>query len=267
MNYFHLAKQVAAITSKVSNNIRNELSKISQSDIEIKSHNSFVTYVDKQTENFLVDKLSKLLPEAGFIAEESEEKSKNRELLWIIDPLDGTTNFIHRLYPVAISIALMHNNRLVLGVVHEVGFDELFMASVDNKAYLNNRQIMVSEISSINDALLATGFPYYDYERIDQYMALIREFMHVSHGLRRLGSAATDLAYVACGRFEGFFEYSLNPWDVAAGAVIIQQAGGKVSDFTGGDNFLFGEEIVAANSRIFTELLSYVKRFMYGSQN
>ncbi|HON17975.1 MAG TPA: inositol monophosphatase family protein [Salinivirgaceae bacterium] len=262
MNYRALAGEVAKITEKAAENIRKHLRNINNINIETKSHNSFVTIVDKQTEEFLVESLLKILPNSGILAEESGERDRDREFLWIIDPLDGTTNFIHGLSPVAVSIGLMHNGELVLGVVHEVGFDELFWATIDDKAYLNNKVITVSNVNSIHDALLATGFPYYDYERLDQYMNLMREFMHTSHGLRRLGSAATDMAYVACGRFEGFFEYSLNPWDVAAGTVIVRQAGGIVTDFTGGNNFLFGEEIIAANAKIFPELLSFVKRYM-----
>jgi myo-inositol-1(or 4)-monophosphatase len=156
----------------------------------------------------------------------------------------------------------MHNNKPVLGVIHEVGLNEVFYASKNDKAYMNNKQISVSKIKHVKDSLLATGFPYYDYDRMEQYMNLMKEFMHVSHGLRRLGSAATDLAYVACGRFEGFFEYSLSPWDVAAGAFIIERAGGKISDFSGGNNYIYGQEILATNANIFEELLSYTMKYM-----
>ena len=210
----------------------------------------------------MLESLSKIVPNSGFLAEESGESNKNSEFLWIIDPLDGTTNYIHSLYPVAISIALMHNNKPVLGVIHEVGLNEVFYASKNDKAYMNNKQISVSKIKHVKDSLLATGFPYYDYDRMEQYMNLMKEFMHVSHGLRRLGSAATDLAYVACGRFEGFFEYSLSPWDVAAGAFIIERAGGKISDFSGGNNYIYGQEILATNANIFEELLSYTMKYM-----
>ncbi len=262
MNYNDILKQTLAITDKTANYIKNERNKFSNEVFEVKSHNSFVTHVDKNAEHLLLESLSKIVPNSGFLAEESGESNKNSEFLWIIDPLDGTTNYIHSLYPVAISIALMHNNEPVIGVIHEVGLNEVFYASKNDKAYMNNKQISVSKIKHVKDSLLATGFPYYDYDRMEQYMNLMKEFMHVSHGLRRLGSAATDLAYVACGRFEGFFEYSLSPWDVAAGAFIIEQAGGKVSDFSGGNNYIYGQEILATNANIFEELLSYTMKYM-----
>jgi myo-inositol-1(or 4)-monophosphatase len=262
MNYEKIQKQTLEITNQAAQFIRNERTKFSNEVFETKSHNSFVTHVDKKTEDFLIESLSKILPDSSFIAEEGGEVNKNKEFVWIIDPLDGTTNYIHSLFPVAISIALMHNNEPVVGIVHEIGLDEVFYASKGENAYMNNRRISVSPVKSIHDALLATGFPYYDYDRIEQYMALMKEFMHTSHGLRRLGSAATDLAYVACGRFEGFFEYSLSPWDVAAGAFIVERAGGRVSDFSGKDNYVYGKEIVAANSAVFDELLSYIMKYM-----
>ncbi len=262
MNYEKILKQALEYTNQAAQFIRNERKRFGNEVFETKSHNSFVTHVDKKTEEFLIESLGKIIPDPSFIAEEGGEVNRNNEFVWIIDPLDGTTNYIHSLNPVAISIALIHNNEPVVGIVHEIGFDEVFFASKGNHAYLNNRQIQVSKVNSIQNSLLATGFPYYDYDRLEQYMALMKEFMHTSHGLRRLGSAATDLVYVACGRFEGFFEYSLSPWDVAAGAFIVEQAGGKVSDFSGKSNYIYGQEIVAANSAIFDELLVYIKKYM-----
>lgn len=263
MNYNKILKETLLLTQKASEFMKSERLKFSNDSFETKSHNSFVTHVDKQTEEFLVNELQKLTPSAGFIAEEGGEKHTDKEFVWIIDPLDGTTNYIHSLYPVAISIALMHNNEPVIGIVHEIGMNEVFYSAKGEKAFLNQNAITVSGVSSIKNSLLGTGFPYYDYDRLDQYMALIKEFMHTSHGLRRLGSAATDLAYVACGRLDGFFEYSLSPWDVAAGAFLVQQAGGKVSDFKGGNNYLFGEEIVATNNMIYSELINEIKKFMF----
>lgn len=262
MDYKKLLNKTIEITIKAAENIRNEREKENNTRYDTKSHNSFVTNVDKNTEQYIIDNLNKILPDAGFLAEESGETNPNSEFLWIIDPLDGTTNYIHSIYPVAISIALMHNQKPVVGVIHEVGLDEIFYASKDDKAYLNNKQITVSSINKVSQSLLATGFPYFDYERMEQYIKLMREFMHQSHGLRRLGSAATDLAYVACGRFDGFFEYSLNPWDVAAGAFIVEQAGGKVTDFSGNNNYIYGKEILATNSYIFDQMLNYVTKYM-----
>ncbi len=231
-------------------------------DVETKGRNDFVTEVDKASEKKLVETLGQLLPEAGFIAEENTSNKEGNTYNWIIDPIDGTTNFIHGLYPYAISIALQENDRIVAGVVYEIGMDECFHAWKGGPALLNGTEIHVSKTSAVADSLIATGFPFTNYSRINNFMETLDYFMKNSHGLRRLGSAAADLAYVACGRFDAFYEYNLKPWDVAAGAFIIQQAGGKVSDFKGGDNFLHGGEIVAANGSIFQEMKDVIKKIM-----
>jgi myo-inositol-1(or 4)-monophosphatase len=217
--------------------------------------------VDKSSEKMIVEGLAGLLPGSGFIAEEGTSSLKGEHYNWIIDPLDGTTNFIHGIPCYAISIALMRDEELVLGVIYEINLDECFYSWEGGKAYLNGGEIRVSETAKLADSLLATGFPYYDYGRMDEYLELFKHFMQNTHGLRRLGSAATDLAYVACGRFEGFYEYGLQSWDVAAGAFLVKQAGGKVSDFSGKNNFIFGKELVAGNSACFPEFLHAVQRF------
>ncbi len=148
---------------------------------------------------------------------------------------------------------------MILGVIYEINLDECFYAWEGSKAFLNGKEIHVSKAASLADSLIATGFPYYDYSKMENYMKLFNYFMKHTHGLRRLGSAATDLAYVACGRFDGFYEYSLQPWDVAAGAFIVKQAGGKVKDFNGNNNYIFGKEIVAGNGECFDEFLNTVK--------
>lgn len=259
MNLQTLCQEVCLLSKEVGIFIKNERHKFTTENVEVKGKNDFVSYVDKTAEKLLVEKLSTLFPEAGFIAEEGTSTKKGDIYNWIIDPLDGTTNFIHGIPCFAISIALMKENTLVLGVIYEINFDECFYAWEGSKAYLNDKEISVSKAAKLSDSLIATGFPYYDYERMDEYLTLFRYFMKNTHGLRRLGSAATDLAYVACGRFEGFYEYSLQPWDVAAGAFIVKQAGGKVSDFKGGNDFVFGKEIVAGNSASFDEFLNAVK--------
>lgn len=258
-----ICHQVCDLSREVGHFIRNENKKFTVDLIEVKGKNDFVTYVDKASEKKLVEGLLKILPEAGFITEENTLSVKGLVYNWIIDPLDGTTNFIHSLPCYAISIALVRNEEPVMGVVYEINLDECFYAWENANAYLNGKVISVSKASKLADALIATGFPYYNYNRLDEYMELFRHLMQTTHGLRRLGSAATDLAYVACGRFEAFYEYNLNPWDVAAGAIIVKQAGGKVTDFSGGNNFIFGKEIVASNPIIFEEFLSTVKRFFY----
>lgn len=260
INLEQLCKQVCDLSKKTGDFIRLERHKFNTEKIEVKGKNDFVSYVDKTSEKMIIEGLEKLLPEAGFIAEEGTSTRKGEHYNWIIDPLDGTTNFIHGLPCFAISIALIRDNKLVMGVIYEVNFDECFYAWEGSKAYLNEKEIQVSNINKLSGSLIATGFPYYDYSRLNEYMELFKYFMKHTHGLRRLGSAATDLAYVACGRFEGFYEYCLQPWDVAAGAFIVQQAGGKVTDFNGGDNYLFGREIVAGNTAFFDEFLEAVKQ-------
>ncbi|RCW32755.1 inositol monophosphatase family protein [Marinilabilia salmonicolor] len=230
--------------------------------VKSKGRNDFVTQIDKASEERLVKALGELLPESGFIAEENTSDKKGEIYNWIIDPIDGTTNFIHGLYPFAISIALQENDEIVLGVVYEMGLDECFYAWKDGPALLNGEPIHVSDNATVADSLIATGFPYTNYSLIGNFMDTLDYFMKNSHGLRRLGSAAADLAYVACGRFDAFYEYNLKPWDVAAGAFIVQQAGGKVSDFRGGNNYLFGQEIVCGNDQMFSEMQEVIDKYM-----
>ena len=262
MNLEHICTQVCSLSKEVGLFIKTERSSNKNINVEVKGIHDFVTYVDKTSEQKLVDGLGKILPEAGFIAEEGTSTKKGEIYNWIIDPLDGTTNFIHGLTPFAISIALMKNNQIVLGVVYEIGLDECFYAWEKSNAFLNGKIIKVSDKKDLKSSLVATGFPYYDYKRIKPFLESLEFFMVNSHGVRRLGSAATDLVYVACGRFEAFYEYSLSPWDVAAGAFIVQQAGGKVSDFVGEKNYIFGKEIIACNNFVFDEFLDTVKQFM-----
>lgn len=226
--------------------------------------NNLVSYVDKEAERMLVKRLQEILPESGFITEEGTVKrSDDKKYHWIIDPLDGTTNFLHSLPIFAISVALAEKDRLLLGVVHEMSHDECYHATIEGPARCNGEVIKVSTVSTLRESLLATGFPYYHLDKNDEYLDIIKVFLAETHGIRRLGSAAVDLAYVACGRLEGFFEYSLNPWDVAAGALIVQQAGGTVTDFRGGDNFLHGGELCASNGKVHIEMLNVVQERWY----
>lgn len=227
--------------------------------VEYKGFNDLVSYVDKGSEKILVEGLQAILPDAGFITEENTLTITGREWQWIIDPLDGTTNFVHNLPCFCVSVGLMHQDKLVGGIVHEVNLDECFYGWKGGGAWLNGRQIKVSPTDTLKRSLLATGFPYSNYDRMEPYMAVFDYCMRNTQGLRRLGSAAVDLAYVACGRFEGFYEYGLNAWDVAGGAFLVQEAGGKVSDFSGSDNFVFGKEIIANNAGTYEEFLQVVK--------
>jgi len=262
MDFEKICLAVCKIARETGKFIQEEKSKITAELIEIKGSHDFVTYVDKTSERKLVEELRILVAGSGFLTEEKTVSEQTNEYTWIIDPLDGTTNYIHGLEPYAISIALVHKSETVIGVVHVVTNNECFYAWKDSKAYLNGNEIRVSNRKGIADSLIATGFPYYDYTRIQQFMQTLEYFFRHSHGVRRLGSAATDLAYVACGRFEAFYEYSLNPWDVAAGALIVERAGGRVCDFKGGDDYVFGKEIIATNEMVFEEFLEKIKTVM-----
>jgi myo-inositol-1(or 4)-monophosphatase len=261
MDLEKIRQGVRKTSIEVGEFIRKEGAAFDWSRIEQKtSFNNLVSYVDKEAETAIVAALKKLLPEAGFITEEGTvEQSSQQEYNWVIDPLDGTTNFLHGLPIYAISIGLIRHNQPVLGIVYHIGRDECFHAIENGPAYCNDKVIRVSPVESLQESLLATGFPYYHSEKRDIYLDIIKEFLTQSHGIRRLGSAAIDLAYVACGRLEGFFEYNLNPWDVAAGVFIVQQAGGKVTDFKGGKNFLFGGELCAGNAQVHGQMLELIK--------
>lgn len=256
-----ILKNVISVCEEVSEFIRIEGEGFDLSRIEQKtSFNNLVSYVDKEAERRIVEVLKKLTPDACFITEEGTvEQSKDRPYNWIIDPLDGTTNFLHGLPIYAISIALTHGSKPILGVIYHIIRKECFYATHDSNAYCNGKIIKVSSIPSLNESLLATGFPYYHSSKRDAYLDIIKVFLEKTHGIRRLGSAAIDLAYVACGRLEGFFEYNLNPWDVAAGVLIVERAGGKVTDFEGGENFIFGGQLCAGTSAMHGEMLEVIR--------
>ncbi len=262
MNYKNICSQVQEIARDAGSFIREEGKKITSADIEIKSVASLVTYVDKTAEANIMAALKKLIPNSGFVAEEGTATYNNEDFKWIIDPLDGTTNFIHGIPPHSVSIALMQNEELVLGVVYEVKADEMFYAWIGSPAYLNGKEISVARASKSVDTLIATGFPYYNFDRLDDYIEVLKVFMNNTRGIRRLGSAAVDLAYVAAGRFDAFFEHALHAWDVAAGVFIVQQAGGKITDFNGGENYLFGGEIIVASENYFDEFYSIVNKHL-----
>jgi myo-inositol-1(or 4)-monophosphatase len=259
MDLHVLEQEVVRLCIKVGEFIQYECDHFDPARIEQKEvFNNLVSYVDKESEKRIVKELGKLLPGSGFMAEEGTESKGTNGYQWIIDPLDGTTNFAHGLPPFAISIGLAKNDKMVLGIVYEINRKEAFHSSEGRAAYCNGKEIHVSTAQSLSESLLATGFPYYHFDKRDAYLEIIKLFLDKTHGVRRLGSAAVDLAYVACGRMEGFFEYNLNPWDVAAGTFLVQQAGGTVTDFNGGSNFVFGRELCAA-CRVHPEMLAIIK--------
>jgi myo-inositol-1(or 4)-monophosphatase len=262
MDLEEICKEIVNAAREAGDFISKESVGFNSDSTENKGLNDFVSYVDKGSEKMLVDRLSLLLPMAGFIAEEGTSEKKGERYNWIIDPLDGTTNFLHGIHPHAISIALMEDEEIIAGVVYEVGGKETFKAWKDGGAWLNDRQIRVSRATKLSDSLIATGFPYTDFKRLHEYMNCLTHFCKNSRGIRRLGSAAIDLAYVACGKFDAFYEYGLHTWDVAAGILLVREAGGRVSDFSGNENNLSGNEIVAAADGVFSEVLENVSIFM-----
>lgn len=250
-----LLVQTRKIAAEVGAFIEKERLHFSMDRVEHKGFNDMVSYVDKEAEKQLVAQLQAIFPQAGFITEEGTNTTRGEEYDWVIDPLDGTTNFIHGLPVFAVSIGLMERGEVVLGVVYEVNRKECFHAYKGGGAFCNDSRLHVSKAPKLSDSLISTGFPYYQFDLIDRYLATMKLVMQRSHGLRRLGSAAVDLCYVAAGRTEGYFEYNLNSYDVAAGVLLVQEAGGKVTDFAGGNDFIFGRQVVATNLIIHEELL------------
>ncbi|MGC9151575.1 MAG: inositol monophosphatase family protein [Microbacter sp.] len=261
MNYQSICLSMCDIAKKAGAFIASERLHFDLKTVESKGLHDLVSYVDKTSEKLIVEALGELLPEAGFITEEGTSTKQGKRYQWIIDPLDGTTNFVSGIPIYAVSIGLVEDQETVAGVVYEIGQQECFYAWKGSEAYLNGTTIHVSETADMQEALLATGFPYSNFSRIDNYLALLKWGMIETRGIRRLGSAATDLAYVACGRFDVFFEYDLKPWDVCAGAFIVKQAGGRVFDFAGGNDYLFGKEITASNAALHHSMLEKIHTY------
>lgn len=236
--------------------------------VTTKRQSDFVTEVDKAAEAAIIEVLRDAYPDYGILAEESGEalgRGSGSEYQWIIDPLDGTTNFIHGFPQYAISIALAHRGQIIQAAVYDPGRNELFTASKGGGAFLNERRIRVSKCLKLETALIGTGFPYRIYEHIDTYLAIFKELARKSAGIRRPGAAALDLAYVACGRFDGFWEFGLSPWDMAGGILLISEAGGLVGDLAGNESYLETGNIVAGNPKIFAQLLQVIDAHRSGA--
>jgi myo-inositol-1(or 4)-monophosphatase len=256
-----LTNEVIALSTTVGDWMALQ-SDVSEYNADLKTENNLVTYVDKESEARFVAGLTKLLPSAGYIAEEGTGQPSESGLNWVIDPLDGTTNFVHKVPIWCTSVALCQNDEPLLGVIYNPnGKTECFDAYMGGGSRLNGHKIGVSQIRTLSKSLLVTGFPYDDFGREHQYLQLLRDFTHRTRGMRRLGSAALDLAWTACGRFEAFYEYGLNPWDVAAGVILVKEAGGKCSEFNGHANTVFGEDIIASNSLIHQEMMDVVNLY------
>ncbi len=252
------ARRAATVINRAS-------AQLHQVAVQAKAQNDFVTDTDRAAEAAIIEVLRESYPEHGILAEESGELAPagggDGEFLWIIDPLDGTTNFIHGFPQYAISIALTKNGVPEHGLVYDPVRNELFTASRGGGAFLNDRRIRVSGRTKLAEALIGTGFPYREFAHIDAYLATFKEIAQKTAGIRRPGAAALDLAYVACARLDGFWEMGLAPWDMAAGALLIQEAGGLSADFSGEADYLTTGNIVAGSPRIFAQLLPVIQSY------
>lgn len=231
-------------------------------EIDLKGKNDLVTDADLEVEKKVLNIITDAFPDDYILAEETEQGTRLPEKRsWLVDPIDGTTNFAHGFPIFCVSIALWENKKPKMGLVLEVGREELFTATAGGGAYLNGEPISVSSIQDPAGSLIGTGFPYRDLHLVEHYLNLFEQLMHDTHGVRRPGSAAYDLCCTAAGRFDGFYEYSLNAWDVAAASLIIKEAGGVISDWEGDDNWLFGKRIVAGNEKIHAFLLDAINEY------
>lgn len=225
--------------------------------VSTKGRSDFVTEVDKAAEEAILEIILKAYPDHAIVAEESGASGKS-EYTWIIDPLDGTTNFIHGFPQYAVSIALRHREHVTQAVVYDPTRNELFTATRGRGAFMNERRLRVSKRERLADCLIGTGFPFRSIEYLDEYVRMFKSITEVTAGVRRPGAAALDLAYVAAGRLDGFWEIGLSPWDMAAGSLLILEAGGLISDFAGGPDFMDGGRVVCGSPKIFPQLLKLV---------
>ena len=259
LDYRQICYSTKELTKRVAAFIKNEAGQVSEQQIQDKDHNSLVSYVDETAERMLVDGLSKIMPAATFITEEKTVENTKSALQWIIDPLDGTTNFLHGIPIYSVSVALVVKDEPVVGVVHEVNQDENFYAYQGGGAFLNDQPIKVKSTPMLANALIATGFPGRSFEHLTAYEKTMNVLMQSTRGIRRLGSAAVDMAYVACGRFDGYFEYGINAWDIAGGILLVKEAGGTVTNFSGGPEALYTGEMLATNGHIHDSFLAILR--------
>jgi myo-inositol-1(or 4)-monophosphatase len=248
------AVKAARRAGTVINRASNDLDRLT---VQAKQENDFVSEVDHAAEQAIIETLLGAYPKHAILAEESGVTGES-EYQWIIDPLDGTTNYLHGFPQYAISIALLYRGQLDQAVVYDPVRNELFTASKGAGAFLNDRRIRVSKRARLAEALIGTGFPYRDFTHLDAYTGMFRDLVQKTSGLRRPGSAALDLAWVAAGRTDGFFEIGLNPWDIAAGCLLIMEAGGLVTDFAGEDRYLKSGHVVAGSPKVFAQLLQTI---------
>jgi len=256
-----LISKVLQIVKQVGFYIKEELGKVQDGEIEEKELNSLVSYVDKTAEEMLVPVLADLIPGCSFITEEGTvEQSSTADYQWIIDPLDGTSNFLHQIPYFAVSVALRYQGVVVFGVVYNIMQDECFYAQKGKGAFMNDKRINVSKKDNLNQAILATGFPYSNEENTDPLVECIRHWIKHARGIRRLGAAALDLCFVACGRLDFYYETTINIWDIAAGVIIVEEAGGQISDFYGADDYFDKKMVIASNGNFHDEIRSVIEK-------
>ena len=249
-----LLKQVCDTANEIGDYLKTEQPKLKASSIEMKGLRDYLSYVDKEAEKQLVSALKPFVPNAGFLTEEDTVEQEEKEYTWIIDPLDGTSNYVHGIAPYNVSIALTHKKETILGVVYDPLANEMFTAIKGGKAHLNNEVITVSSRGELKNSFIGFGIPYDVDSKAE--VILKNTWKHFGHASFRLnGAAAIELCFVACGRYDAFFHSGLSPWDVAAGAFILRQAGGKITDYKNGENYIFGKEVVASNSIIHSNIM------------
>ncbi len=242
------------------------LGKLKSSQVRRKGGSDWVTAVDHASEEAIIKIIRRAFPDHAIVAEESSPGGSRRPTQWLIDPLDGTVNYLHSFPVFAVSVALVERGQLAVGVIFDPLRKELFTAQRGKGAWLNGKCIRVSSMRRFEDALLCTGFPFRRRKQFDLYLESFRKILHRTGWVRRPGSAAIDLAYAACGRADGFWEMGLNPWDVAAGVLLIQEAGGRVTDFFGGKDYLWGGSIVAGNATLHRKLLRVLAPIFRGQR-
>lgn len=271
MNLEQITEEVVKVAREAGEYIRAQRRDFDSDKVEAKGTHDYVSYVDKETEKLIVARLKEILPQAKFVTEEgtaidisNEVKSgvgspNAKELTWVIDPLDGTSNFVHNMAPYCVAIGLKEEDRVLVGVVYEIVGDEMFYSYEGGKSYMNGQEIHVGKAECVNDAFVCIGYPYNVCDWKPKMKQLVEELYGNCISIRNLGSAQTEICYVACGRFDAYIESYIKPWDVTAGSIIVKNAGGCITDYSGGNKWLTGEETLATNGIIHNELLTRIK--------
>lgn len=253
-------QDLQTLLRKTGTYVVQEFKHFTYQDVEFKGDNDPFTYVDVTTEEILKKGCSALIPGSGFITEESAAEAGENAYTWIIDPIDGTVNFTHGIPHFCISIALQYQDEIVMGHIYQPVLDEMYVAHKGKGFKRNGKSIGVSQRKKLRQGVLGTGFPYAHHSWVDDYIKLVSELHQISHGFRRFGSAALDLAYVACGQLDGYFEFQLNAWDIAAGALMVEEAGGRVTDFGGGNGYMERKGIIASNAYVHEDIQQAIEK-------